>query len=49
MPDIYIKMFKSNASTVIKFLSNKSNILEDILIILKIPKKWIFVKAIFKK
>ena len=47
MPDIYLKLFKSKASTVIKFLSNKSNILEDILIILKMPK-WIFVKAIFK-
>ena len=47
MPDIFLKMFKSKASTVIKFLSNKSNILEDILIILKMPK-WIFVKAIFK-
>jgi len=49
MPDIFLKMFKSKTSTVIKFLSNKSNFLEDILIILKIPKKWIFVKAIFKK
>jgi lycopene beta-cyclase len=47
MPDIFLKLFKSKASTVIKFLSNKSNILEDILIILKMPK-WIFVKAIFK-
>ena len=47
MPDIYLKMFKNKASTIIKFLSNKSNILEDILIILKMPK-WIFVKAIFK-
>jgi len=49
MPNIYLKMFKSKTSTVIKFLSNKSNILEDILIILKMPQKWIFVKAIFKK
>ena len=48
MPDIFLKMFKSKTSAVIKFLSNKSNILEDILIILKMPK-WIFVKAIFKK
>ena len=47
MPDIFLKMFKSKASTVIKFLSNKSNFLEDILIILKMPK-WIFVKAIFQ-
>jgi len=49
MPNIYLKMFKSKTNTVIKFLSNKSNILEDILIILKMPQKWIFVKAIFKK
>jgi len=47
MPDIFLKMFKSKASTIIKFLSNKSNFLEDVLIILKMPK-WIFVKAIFK-
>ena len=47
MPDIYLKMFKSKASTFIKFLSSKSNIFEDISIILKMPK-WIFVKAIFK-
>ena len=47
MPDIFLKMFKSKANTVIKFLSNKSNILEDLLIISKMPK-WIFIKAIFK-
>jgi len=47
MPDIYLKMLKIKASTVIKFLSNKSNILEDLLIILKMPK-WIFIKAIFR-
>ena len=47
MPSIFLKMFKSKPNTVIKFLSNKSNILEDILIILKMPK-WTFVKAIFK-
>jgi lycopene beta-cyclase len=47
MPDIYLKIFKNKANTVIKFLSNKSNILEDMLIILKMPK-WIFIKAIFK-
>jgi len=47
MPDIYLKMFKSKASTFIKFLSNKSNAYEDLLIILKMPK-WIFIKALFK-
>ena len=47
MPDIFLKMFKNKSNTVIKFLSNTSNILEDLLIILKMPK-WIFIKAIFK-
>jgi lycopene beta-cyclase len=47
MPEIFLKLFKNKASTVIKFLSNKSNILEDILIILKMPK-WIFIKTLFR-
>ena len=47
MPDIFLKMFKGKASIVIKFLSNKSNIFEDILIILKMPK-WIFIKTLFR-
>ena len=47
MPDIFLRMFKNKANTIIKFLSNKSNILEDLLIILKMPK-WVFIKAIFK-
>ena len=46
MPDIFFKMFKSSPKTVIKFLSNKSNSFEDLLIILKMPK-WTFVKALF--
>ena len=48
MPDIFFKMFSGSASPVIKFLSNKSNILEDLSIILKMPK-WIFIKALFGK
>jgi len=47
MPSIFLEMFRTKSSTIIKFLSNKSNILEDLLIILKMPK-WIFIKAIFK-
>jgi lycopene beta-cyclase len=47
MPDIFFKMFKSSPKTVIKFLSNKSNFLDDLSIILKMPK-WTFVKALFK-
>jgi lycopene beta-cyclase len=46
MPDIFFKMFKCSPKTVIKFLSNKSNFLEDLSIILKMPK-WTFVKALF--
>ncbi len=48
MPNIFFKMFDGSANTVIKFLSNKSNIIEDFSIILKMPK-WIFIKALFKK
>ena len=47
MPDIFFKMFKTSPNTVIKFLSNKSNFLEDLTIIFKMPK-WIFIKALFK-
>ena len=46
MPDIFFKMFQSSPKTVIKFLSNKSNFLEDLNIILKMPK-WTFIKALF--
>mgnify|MGYP001299165435 CR=1 FL=1 len=46
MPNIFLNMFKAPSKTVIKFLSNKSNIFEDIGIILKMPK-WIFIKNIF--
>ena len=46
MPNIFYKMFKCSPNTVIKFLSNKSNILEDINIICKMPKL-IFIKALF--
>ena len=45
MPSIFYKMFQSSSSTVIKFLSNRSNIFEDISIILKMPKL-IFFKAL---
>ena len=46
MPKIFLNMFKASSKTVIKFLSNKSNVFEDIGIILKMPK-WIFIKNIF--
>ena len=48
MPSIFFKMFSKPENTVIKFLSNKSNIFEDLSIILKMPK-WIFIKVLFDK
>ena len=47
MPDIFFNMFSGSSNTVIKFLSNKSNLLEDLSIILKMPKR-IFIKELFK-
>ena len=46
MPNIFYNMFAVSYSAAIKFLSNKSNIVEDLSIILKMPK-WIFIKSIF--
>ena len=46
MPDIFFNMFKTSPKTVIKFLSNKSNLLEDLSIIFKMPKLT-FMKALF--
>ena len=46
MSNIFFNMFKTSPKTVIKFLSNKSNYLEDLSIIFKMPK-WMFIKALF--
>ena len=46
MPKIFFEMFKAPSSCVIKFLSNKSNIFEDINIIRRMPKL-IFMRALF--
>ena len=46
MPKIFFDMFKTSSNTIIKFLSNRSNIFEDINIISKMPKL-IFLKALF--
>ena len=48
MPKIFYKMFQNSANTVIKFLSNKSNIFEDLKIISKMPKI-IFLKALINR
>ena len=45
MPSIFFDMFGTSSKTVIKFLSNKSNFLEDLKIISKMPKL-IFLKAL---
>jgi lycopene beta-cyclase len=47
MPEIFYRMFLGSTDTVIKFLSNKSNIFDDLLIIFKMPK-WIFIKSLFR-
>ena len=46
MPNIFEKIFNGQTDSAIKFLSNKSNIIEDMTIILKMPK-WLFIKSIF--
>ena len=46
MPKVFSNMFKTSSNTIIKFLSNKSNIFEDIIIISKMPKL-IFIRALF--
>ena len=46
MPKIFFNMFKTSSNTIINFLSNKSNIIEDINVISKMPKL-IFLKALF--
>ena len=45
MPEIFYNMFTVNNEKVVKFLSNKSNIMDDISVILKMPKT-IFIKEI---
>ncbi len=46
MPKIFFEMFKASSNSVIKFLSNKSNIFEDIKIVRRMPKL-IFIRALF--
>jgi len=48
MPDIFSTMFNASTKSILKFLSNKSNIFEDFSIILKMPKL-VFIKALFDK
>jgi len=46
MPSIFFNLFKVKADTFIKFMSNKSNLVDDLSIILKMPK-FTFLKALF--
>jgi len=46
MGDIFYKMFNSSPNTAINFLSNKSNLFEDLEVISKMPK-WMFIKQLF--
>jgi len=46
MPNIFYNMFNASSDSVIKFLSNKSNIIQDLSIISKMPKIT-FIKSIF--
>ena len=46
MGEIFYKLFNNSPRSVINFLSNKSNLKEDLEIISKMPK-WIFLKELF--
>ena len=46
MGEIFYKMFNNSPSAVINFLSNKSNLFEDLEVISKMPK-WIFIRQLF--
>ena len=48
MPKIFFNLFGLCNKSIIRFLSNKSNILDDLIVILKMPK-WTFIKTIFEK
>ena len=48
MPDVFYKIFDRNTDNAIKFLSNRSSFVEDMSVILKMPK-WVFIKALFGK
>jgi len=47
MPNIFLALFIRSTNTAIKFLSSKSNVFEDLSVILSMPK-WIFIKSLLK-
>ena len=46
MPKLFFNLFGIFNNSIIKFLSNKSNFIDDIVVIFKMPK-WIFIKSLF--
>ena len=46
MPKLFFNLFGIFNNSIIKFLSNKSNLIDDIVVIFKMPK-WIFIKSLF--
>ena len=46
MNNIFLKIFKAPITMVIKFLSNTSNIMEDLTVIIKMPKNNIYKRDI---
>ncbi len=46
MPKLFYNLFGTFNNSIIKFLSNKSNFIDDIIVIFKMPK-WIFIKSFF--
>jgi len=46
MPKLFYNLFGIFNHSIIKFLSNKSNFIDDIIVIFKMPK-WIFIKSFF--
>ena len=46
MPKLFFNLFGIFNKSIIKFLSNKSNLIDDIIVIFKMPK-WIFIKSLF--
>ena len=46
MPSIFFNLFKVKADVFIRFMSNKSNLIDDLSIVLKMPK-FTFLKALF--
>ena len=49
IPDIFYNLFAVFTTPVVKFLSGTSNIFDDLIVISQTDKKWLFIKALFRK